>query len=106
MSELDISHLASTYSLPQSTLQSILDAPTTQLVQSLFQSLSVFAKAHDELKAEKIKSDVELEAAVRSGDAKVRQLKASLEASLKEIESLRRALNESGTCCYSYDCQS
>jgi nucleoprotein TPR len=98
MSELDISHIASTYSLPHSTLQTLLDAPTSQLVQALFQSLSAFAKSHDDLKADKLKADVELEAAVRSGDAKVRQLKGSLETSLKEIETLRRSLNESGMC--------
>jgi hypothetical protein len=96
MADLDIPYLATTISLPESQLQSLLDAPTVELVHVVLQHLSSFAQTYEILKAEKFKSDIELEAAVRSGEARARQLRESVENGLKETESLRRSLNESG----------
>jgi nucleoprotein TPR len=97
MAEIDTPYLSATLGVPEPNLRSLLDAPTTDLVLALLQNLTTFAKSHEELKAEKLRSDVELEAAVRSGTARTRQLKESLEKSLKETETLRRSVNESGT---------
>ena len=96
MAELDVSYLATTFSVPESNLQSLLVAPSVDLVQLLLQHLSTFANSYDELKAEKLRSDVQLESAVRSGEAKARQLRESVDKHLKETESLRRSLNDSG----------
>jgi nucleoprotein TPR len=96
MADVDTSYLSATLGVPESNIQSLLDAPTVDLVQGLLQALITFAKSHEELKAEKLRSDVELETAIRSGSARTRQLKESLEKSLKETESLRRSVNESG----------
>jgi nucleoprotein TPR len=97
MAELDIPYLATTFSVPESNLQSLLNAPSVDLARFLLQHLSAFAASYDDLKAEKLRSDVELEAAIRSGESRARQLKGSVEKGLKETESLRRSLNDSGT---------
>jgi len=96
MADIDIPYLANTFSLPESDIDSLLSAPSVPLVQSLLQHLSAFAKSYEEVKADKLKADVEFEAAVRSGDARARQLKDSNEKRQKEIEDLRRQLNTSG----------
>ncbi|KAK8184280.1 hypothetical protein BC567DRAFT_218003 [Phyllosticta citribraziliensis] len=94
---IDTAYIAASYSIPEPTLQTLLDAPTVELVQQLLSHIEAKAKEFDELKAEKLRSDVELENAVRTGDNRARALKASVDKGLKDVEELRRKLNEEGT---------
>jgi nucleoprotein TPR len=94
--QVDTAFLATAYSLPEATFTSLIDAPTQQLVQSLLSQLVVAANEFEAAKAEKLRTDVELEAAVRVGDSRVKHLKHSNEKSLKEVEALRKQLNDSG----------
>ena len=94
--QLDTRHLSTTYSVPEPTLQSLLDAPTAELVHSFLERLAAFAKEHDILKAEKLRSDVELEAAVRGGENRARQMRDSVQNNLAQVETLRRQLGDSG----------
>lgn len=94
---IDTAYIAAAYSFPEPTLQTLLDAPTVELVQQLLVKIEAKAREFDEVKAEKLRSDVELENAVRTGDARARALKASVDKNLKELEEVRRKLSEEGT---------
>ncbi|KAF4312817.1 Prefoldin [Botryosphaeria dothidea] len=91
---IDTAYIAAAYSVPEPTLQTLLDAPTTELVQQLLAKIESRAHEFDEVKAEKLRSDVELENAVRTGDSRARALKASVDKNLKELEEVRKKLNE------------
>ncbi|KAJ9635197.1 Protein mlp1 [Coniosporium tulheliwenetii] len=82
---IDIPYIAASYAVPEPTLRTLLDAPTVELVSSLLEKIEAKAREFDIVKAEKLRSDVELENAVRTGDARARALKAS---------DYRRKLNE------------
>ncbi|KAI4287039.1 MAG: hypothetical protein L6R35_003702 [Caloplaca aegaea] len=90
--ELDIPRLATFCSLPQTSLTSLLDAPTSDLVRTLLRHLSPRLSEQDELKSAKLKLNVELENAVRGGESKSRVLKNSVEKGLKEVAELRHKL--------------
>ena len=91
---LDVPYLSTTYDVPETDLQTLLDAPTTELVQSFLTSLTSKGNDFDNLKAEKLKADVELENTVRTSETKVRAQKAQVTKHAKEIEELRTKLNE------------
>lgn len=95
---IDTAYIAAAYSLREPSLRTLLDAPTAELVQELLAKIEAKAREFDEVKAEKLRSDVELENAVRTGDARARALKASVDKNLKEVEEVRKKLNEEGTC--------
>jgi nucleoprotein TPR len=94
--QLDTRHLSTTYAVPESTIQTLLDAPTAELVRSFLERLAAFAKEHDIFKAEKLRSDVELETAVRAGENRARQMRDSVQNNLAQVETLRRQLGDSG----------
>lgn len=93
---VDVGYLAASYAVPEPTLQSLLDNPTADLVKSLLQQIEAKAREYDGIKAEKLRSDVELENAVRSGEVRARTLKATADKGLKDVEDLRRKLNDEG----------
>ncbi|PGG99072.1 hypothetical protein AJ79_08706 [Helicocarpus griseus UAMH5409] len=92
---VDIPFLSSHYSIPETTLTSLSQSPTVELVNQLLSSISTKARETEELKSDKLRLDVELENAVRSGESKVKVLKNSVEKGLAEITSLRSKLQES-----------
>ncbi|KAI4131278.1 MAG: hypothetical protein LQ338_001303 [Usnochroma carphineum] len=93
--ELDLPRLSSFCALPQKSLNSLLDAPTSDLVRSLLESLVPRIREYDELKADKLKLAVELENAVRGGESKSRVLKNSVDKGLREASDLRQKLQDS-----------
>ena len=94
--QLDIPQLCSYFALPQTTITTILDAPTSELVRTLLDKVSAKAREHDEVTSEKLKLEVELENAVRTGETKNRVLKTSMGKSLKEVTDLRQKLQAEG----------
>ncbi|KAF1939451.1 hypothetical protein EJ02DRAFT_257125 [Clathrospora elynae] len=92
--EVDVGYLAASYSVPEASLQSLLSAPTVELVQSLLTQIEAKARAYDDLQSERIRTDVELEAAVQGGEQRARALKATTERAQKEAEELRKKLAE------------
>lgn len=100
--ELDVPRLASFCSLPESSFTAVLDAPTVELVKTLLQSISAKAFEFDETKSQQIKLTVELENAIRGGDAKYRVLKSSLEKTQKEAGDLRQNVQEEGNASSLY----
>jgi len=94
--ELDVAQLSTYCSLPQQTINTLLDAPTTELVRSLLENIAVKAREHNELASGKLKLGVELENAVRGGEAKSRVLRGSIDKGLKEAANLRQKLQTEG----------
>lgn len=94
--ELDIPRLSTFCALPQTSLTSLLDAPTTDLVRNLLQGLSKRIGEHDELKSANLKLNVELENAVRGGEFKSRVLKNSVDKGLREAAELKHKLQDTG----------
>jgi nucleoprotein TPR len=93
---LDTNYLSGYLSVPQSTLSSVIDAPTAELVQSILNAVTAKAREHDELVADKLRVDIELENAVRSSETRIEGLRASVEKSQKIVEEVRTKLNEEG----------
>ncbi|TVY71461.1 Protein MLP1-like protein [Lachnellula suecica] len=91
---LDIGYLSGYLSLPQQTLKSALDAPTAELVRSVLDAVTTKAREHDELSADKLRVDIELENAVRSSETRIEGLKASVEKAQKTVEEVRIKLTE------------
>jgi|SRR5690242_3739400 len=93
---LDVGYIAASYAVPDTTIHSLLSEPTVELVQSLLAQIEAKAREHDDLKSEKIKVDVELEAAVQGGETRARSLKAAADKAQKETEQLQLKLAREG----------
>lgn len=93
---VDTAYLAAYLEVPQPNLSSLLDAPTTELVTSLLSAISTKAREHEELRADKMRADIELENAVRSSETRIQGLKATVDNALKEVEELRQKLTTEG----------
>ena len=93
---LDIDYLSAYLSLPQQTLSSVIDAPTAELVRSVLLAVTVKAREHDELAADKLRVDIELENAVRSSETRIEGLRANVEKAQKTVEEVRTKLKEEG----------
>lgn len=96
VAQLDVTQLSSYCSLPQHSIDTLLDAPTAGLVRTLLENISVRANEHNECASEKLKLGVELENAVRGGETKSRILKGSIDKGLKEVTDLRQKLQVEG----------
>jgi DNA repair exonuclease SbcCD ATPase subunit len=93
---IQLPYLSSHYALPESTLTTLTQAPTVELVNQLLESIGKKAHEFDELKADKLRLEVELENAVRSNESKVKVLKTSVEKGHAEVADLRKKLQEAG----------
>ena len=94
--EIDIRAVATFSSIPETTISTLLDNPTVELVRALLHNISAKAHEYDQLKSQKVRLEVELETAVRTSESKVKALKASVEKGLAEITRLRIELQNSG----------
>ncbi|CAI7629797.1 unnamed protein product [Penicillium discolor] len=94
---IQLPYLSSHYALPESTLTTLRQAPTVELVNQLLESISQKAHEFDELKSDKLRLEVELENSVRSNESKVKVLKASVEKGHAEVADLRKKLHEAET---------
>ncbi|KAJ5391202.1 hypothetical protein N7509_006692 [Penicillium cosmopolitanum] len=92
---VELPYLSSHYSIPETTLTSLTQAPTVDLVNELLQSITKKANEHDEVGASKIRLEVELENLSRNRDSKIKVLKEAVEKGHAELEALRKSLHES-----------
>ena len=97
---IQLPYLSSHYALPESTLTTLQQAPTVELVNQLLESINKKAHESDELKSDKLRLEVELENSVRSNESKVKVLKASVDKGHAEVSDLRQKLHESGIYLY------
>lgn len=93
---LDVDYLSAYLSVPQQTLETVVDNPTAELVRSVLEAVTAKAREHDELAADKLRVDIELENAVRSSETRIEGLRSSVEKAQKNVEELRTKLNEEG----------
>ncbi|KAJ5086976.1 hypothetical protein NUU61_008283 [Penicillium alfredii] len=92
---VELPYLSSHYAIPESTLSTLTQAPTVDLVNQLLESITKKAHEYDELKSDKLRLEVELENAVRSNESKIKVLKNTVEKGHAEVEDLRKKLHES-----------
>ena len=96
VSDLDVPLLSSFCSIPQASVNTLLDAPTADLVQNLLRNISVKIREYDSLESQRLRSSVELEAAVRGQETKNKNLKTQLERSHQEFTDLQEKLQAQG----------
>lgn len=89
---VEIEYLSGYLSLENSTLNTLIDAPTADLVSSFLEAVVAKAREHDELAADKLRVDIELENAIRNSE----DLRAKLAKASKNVEDLSTKLNEQG----------
>jgi hypothetical protein len=95
-SVLDIDYLSAYLSIPQQTLDTLVDAPTVDLVQVVLSAVANKAREHDELVADKLRLDIELENAVRGAETRIQNLRANLEKTERTVEEVRIKLKDEG----------
>ena len=95
---VDISFLSSHYVIPEASIKNLVQHPTVELVKQLLEAITSKACETEELKSDKLRLEVELENAVRTGESKVKALKTSVEKGLAEISNLRAKIQTSGNC--------
>ena len=93
---LDISRLSAYSSIPESTLSTLIDNPTKELVTTLLRAVAQRAGEFEKSKSENLKLSVELENAVRASESKSRVLKNSADKALKDAADLREKLSIEG----------
>lgn len=91
---LDVAFIATTYGIPEADIDTLIDAPTTELVRDFLASLVTKGQEFENLKSEKLRVDVELENTVRTSETKVKAQKAAVTKHAREAEELRTKLNE------------
>lgn len=94
---VDTAYLAGFCAVPQPTVQTLIDNPTTDLVTSFLHSLIVKAQECDTVRSERLRLDVELENAIRSGESRVKVSKANADKAHREAETLGKKLQDEGS---------
>lgn len=93
---VDTALIAAAFTVEELDVQNLLDGPTVDLVKDFLATLSIKAKDFDTIKADKLRSDVELENTVRGAESRAKGLKNTVNKGLEEIEQLRKQLDEQG----------
>ncbi|KAI9049077.1 hypothetical protein LZ554_006925 [Drepanopeziza brunnea f. sp. 'monogermtubi'] len=91
---LDVDYLSAYLSVPQQTLSFAIDSPTAELVRSVLEAVTAKAREHDELAADKLRVDIELENSVRGSETRIEGLRANVEKAQKTVEEVRTKLKE------------
>lgn len=100
---VDVGYLSTHLGVPETSLSTVVSAPTVELVKTILDAVGVKAREFDALYAAKLNVDIELESVVRSSEARSESFKTAAEASRKEVDELRRKLQDEGKMS-SLDC--
>jgi len=92
---IDRHRIATFLSIPDTDIAS-LEKITEAYVASILQSIAVKANEFEELRADKLRIEVELEQSVRTADSRVKGMKGQLDEALRETQELRKRAGESG----------
>ena len=93
---IDVDYLSAYLSVPQQTLSTVIDTPTAELVRAVLEAVTAKAREHDELTADKLRVDIELENAVRSSETRIEGLRSQVEKAQKTVEEVRTQLKGEG----------
>lgn len=85
----DIRSIADFVALPESSLSTLLDSPTSELVTTLLQHLEKKVKEYTQFKSQNVKLEVELETTVRTNESTVKSLKNTRDKALADVGKLR-----------------
>lgn len=91
---VDVGHLSAYLQLPNDTLKGFIKSPNVELATSILKTVLAKAREYDELAADKLRVDIELENVVRNSETRVESLRENLEKAQKTVEELRAKLNE------------
>ncbi|RDA86926.1 hypothetical protein CP532_1878 [Ophiocordyceps camponoti-leonardi (nom. inval.)] len=95
--KFNLGYVAGHLGLDQPILTALTTKPTAQLVFQLLQAVSTKANEFDDLHANKLQADIELENAVRSAEARSQTSKTTTESALKEVQEVREKLQDEET---------
>ncbi|KAK2029783.1 hypothetical protein LX32DRAFT_347604 [Colletotrichum zoysiae] len=93
---VDVAYVAGHLGVPESTLSTATTDPTPELVASLLAAVIAKAREYDELYAQKLQVDIELESAHHSAESRCQSFKATADKALKDVEEVRQKLKEEG----------
>ncbi|KAJ9653475.1 Protein mlp1, partial [Neophaeococcomyces mojaviensis] len=93
--DIDVRTVATFTSLPESSVNTLLTAPTAELVKTLLQTIEKKAKEYEQTKSQKVKLEVELETVVRTNESKSKVLQNSRDKALADVSKLREDLQAS-----------
>jgi nucleoprotein TPR len=93
---VDVGYLATYLNISQPTLDEVIGSPTAELVRAVLEAVTAKAHEHQELQADKLRVDVELENAIRTAETRTDGLKATVKKSLNEVNGLREKLTAEG----------
>jgi nucleoprotein TPR len=91
----DVTRLAAFLAMPDEDVAALASI-TEDYVASFLQAVVAKANEFDNLKAEKIKIEVELEQCVRTADSRVKSMKGQLDSALAETQELRQKVSNTG----------
>jgi nucleoprotein TPR len=97
---IDVGSIAAFASVATKAVSTILEAPTVELVNSLLQGIATRVQEYEALKAQKYRTEVELESAVRTNESKTKVLRNTADKALAESSKLRAELQKSGETTY------
>ncbi|KAK5053321.1 hypothetical protein LTR84_002295 [Exophiala bonariae] len=92
---LDVRVISTFTAVPEASITSLLNSPTTELVQALLHGIETRAKEYEQNKSQKVKLEVELETVVRTNESKTKVLQNSRDKALAESSKLRVELQTS-----------
>ena len=93
---LDVPRIATFADVNVDSINQLLSVPNAELLTHFLQKISEKAAAYEGIQSDNVKLKVELENAVRSGNAKYKAIKTSLDKSLEETSKLRQQLQTEG----------
>ncbi|KAK6516465.1 hypothetical protein TWF506_006371 [Arthrobotrys conoides] len=94
----DIPKISAFLEIPQVTVESLAGI-SESFVTAILEAITAKARFHDELKADKLRLEVELEQNTRTSNARVNNMKARMETSQVETQDLRKQVAELETKC-------
>ncbi|RCI16838.1 hypothetical protein L249_3038 [Ophiocordyceps polyrhachis-furcata BCC 54312] len=93
----NLGYVAGHLGLDQPLLTALTTKPTAQLVFDLLKAVATKANEFDDLYANKLQADIELENAVRSAEARSQTSKTTTESALQEVQEARQKLQDEET---------
>ncbi|RVD80964.1 uncharacterized protein DFL_008847 [Arthrobotrys flagrans] len=89
----DIPKISAFLELPQVTIESLAGI-SESFVTAILEAITTKARFHDEIKADKLRLEVELEQNTRTSNARVNNMKSRMETSQAETQELRKQVAE------------
>ncbi|ATY64543.1 MLP1 MLP2 [Cordyceps militaris] len=94
---VDVGYLAGHLGIDQPVLTTLTTEPTVDLIAILLQAVTKKAQEYDNLYADKLQTDIELENAVRSAESRSQASKSTAQQALKDVQQARQKVQEEET---------